>query len=293
MGESTVTAVQQAVNETGAPEQATVFAFAPEETGGMALVEVAAPPQAEAGDAPSQERGDGGGQAAETQPAEPENGVSQGARGPRFEGRSQVEIGRAFAKANDRLRTKYERMLEQDPDRAIGRRLVEDLMQREHLTEADARKTLDDRFYAAQARRDGIPESLARDIAALKKGAAVQPREPEFDAEQKAAEVQSEMAALPLPDDFDVEAAYRDPAFSELLMQMPTAAAVRLYYAEHKAEALSKQAEHAAQDVAEKMQARAQIPVPATPRAPVKASIDYRNLSSEEFWALKRKHDAR
>lgn len=292
MEENTVTAVQQAASETGAPEQATVFAFAPEETGGVALVEETDLPQAEAGDAPS-ERTDAGGQAAEKQPAEPENGVSQGARGPRFEGRKQAEIGMAFAKANDRLRAKYERMLEQDPDRAIGRRLVEDLMQREHLSEADARKTLDDRFYAAQARRDGIPESLARDIAALKKGAAAQPREPEFDAAQKAAEVQSEMAAMPLPEGFDVEAAFRDPAFSELLMQMPTATAVRLYHAERRAEALSKQAEHAAQDVAEKMQARAQIPVPASPRAPVKASIDYRNLSSEEFWALKRKHDAR
>ena len=262
-----------------APAPANVFAFGPESDpdGGDSAAEQVG----EEAPAPEANR------SAEEEP-------SDGGDGQQPEDNRQKKVGHAFAQQNrkmQQMRAENE-ALRNDPDRLIGRRLVEDLMAREGMTEEQARQTLDERYAAAYAKRENIGEGVARDIELLKRQVGLknnshppdQQGNEEFDADARAAEIKDEIANMELPEGFDPEAAYADPGFAELLLDMPTKAAVRVYAAE-------KRAANASKDLAEKLRARQAIPQSERPNAPVSAQVNYMNMSSEDFWAEKARRD--
>lgn len=199
----------------------------------------------------------------------------------------QKKVGHAFQSESKRLKREYEKKLKTDPDRAIGRRLVEDLMARENLTEEQARQALDQRYAAAYAKRENVGEGVARDIERLKRQTGIKdtptdsPESGEdFDPDARAAEIKSEIESMDLPEGFDPASAYADQAFADLLIEMPVKAAVRVYTAEQRAA-------NAPKDIAEKLRARQQIPQAERPNAPVTPNVNYMDMGSEDFFAEK------
>ena len=100
-------------------------------------------------------------------------------------------------------------------------------------------------------------------------------------------EIVQELAALEaggkLPEDFDLQSACADPAFASLLLELPAAAAVRLYLAERRAD----RAEQEARDsVAARMQQRGSLPRMSRAGGLVSAEPDYMSMSGAEFRKL-------
>lgn len=255
-----------------APEPATVFGYEPEadpvgedQTATQAGEEAPAPEANSSGEEPP-----------------------EGADGQQPD-KHQKKVGHAFQRESTRLKREYEQRLKNDPDRAIGRRLVEDLMARENMTEEQARQALDQRYAAAYAKRENVGEGVARDIELLKRRAGIENtpsdnQNEDFDAEARAAEIKSEIASMELPDGFNPDDAYADPEFAQLLLEMPTSAAVRVYAAERKAA-------NAPMDIAEKLRARQQIPQAERPNAPVSPQVNYLDMSSEDFFEEKARRE--
>ena len=75
-----------------------------------------------------------------------------------------------------------------------------------------------------------------------------------------------------------VEAYLKDPAFADMLKEMPCRAAVRLYDATRLTDAA---------DVIEKLKARRSLPSSMRPSAPVSGERDYAGMSGAQFRRLK------
>lgn len=88
-----------------------------------------------------------------------------------------------------------------------------------------------------------------------------------------------------IPESFDLQAASQDPAFVDLLLELPPEAAVRVYTAEQRAD----QAEKAARErVTSEVRSRGALPKPTRAGGAASPSADYRSMSSEEFRKLER-----
>lgn len=259
-----------------APEPANVFGFGPED-------------DPVGGDQEAMQAGEG---APAPEANSSEDDGSEGADGQQPDNH-QKKVGHAFQRESTRLKREYEQKLKTDPDRAIGRRLVEDLMARENMTEEQARQALDQRYAAAYAKRENVGEGVARDIELLKRRAGIKENpsdtqsdapDEDFDPDARAAEIKNEIASMELPDGFNPEDAYADKAFAELLLEMPTSAAVRVYMAEQKAA-------NAPKDIAEKLRARQQIPQAERPNAPVSPQVNYLDMSDDDFFEEKARRE--
>lgn len=99
-------------------------------------------------------------------------------------------------------------------------------------------------------------------------------------------EVETLVAMNALPDGFSLESAMRDPAFIQLLVEMPAQYAVRVYQAEARAHSAG---EEALQTLTARLRAREGLPQAARADAAGLPVRDYRNMSTEEFLALERK----
>ena len=86
-----------------------------------------------------------------------------------------------------------------------------------------------------------------------------------------------------LPEDFDMEKACMDPAFAQLLAELPPAAAVRVYAAEQKAAGAE---ENAREQVSARMRSRGGLPRSQRGGAMASPAPDYAGMSSEAFRSL-------
>ncbi len=87
----------------------------------------------------------------------------------------------------------------------------------------------------------------------------------------------------------------QDSAFQKLLLELPAAAAVRVYDAEHGAAAAAGQPADpdAEAAVLEKLRARRALPTPLRSAAPASAQEDFANMTSEEFERFKQRYFSR
>ncbi len=275
MEETTVSTSEAATAAAASVESANVFAFAPEP------VDVAQDEQAvQSG---SEETG-------EVATATAADEADEGGGDPDLDDKPQKEVGKAFAKEQRRLKEKYQReyeaKLNNDPLRVVGRQIVEDIMQRDGIGMDAAAKEAQERWIEAKARQNNITPEFARRVY----GATATPeRNGDFDADAKAQEVMNEIQSMQLPDGFDMNTAIADEGFAQLLIDMPTNAAVRVYAAEQRAKAAQTRAEQAPQDVAEKLRARQQIPQSTRPQRNVTPEVNYRDMPTDDFFALKEK----
>lgn len=83
-----------------------------------------------------------------------------------------------------------------------------------------------------------------------------------------------------------VEAYLKDPAFADMLKEMPYRAAVRLYDATRLTDAADERM-NGALDVIEKLKARRSLPSSMRPSAPVSGERDYAGMSGAQFRRLK------
>lgn len=255
--------MEETVIMTNESAPATVFAFAPEDVSPVDAGEAADPV------------GDG------VQGADEQTVVGadapEGVDAPLSEAKDQKDIGRAFAAESRRLQAKYEKQLADDPVRALGRMMVEDLMTSGELSEADAIQKATDNFLKAVAKRDNISPNVARRLYGMEQARAQSaPEQPDAEIQRIVAEVE----AAPKPKGFDAAAAYNDEEFLTMLQQMPADKAIRLYHAEHRAT-------QEKQDIAEKLRARQAVPQTMVPQQPVSPVTDWSKVDSEAFFAEK------
>ena len=107
-------------------------------------------------------------------------------------------------------------------------------------------------------------------------------RSPEQMARELLALVESGRA----PVGFDVEQAVRDKLFLQLLAELPTYAAVRVYVAEKRS---AEAVQEAMQTLMDKLRARADLPQPMRTGSAAAPAMDYMALSSEDFAALEKR----
>lgn len=151
------------------------------------------------------------------------------------------------------------RLLESEPAYIIGCQFIQRLAAETGKGEEQAAQAL---LYAAPGGREALCACAAQDLARLKEGGRIE----------------------------DVENYLADKAFTELLLEMPAAAALRLYDAERSAqEAVQREREIGARDLLEKMAARRSLPVPIRGGMPAEGRQDYANMPSAEFAALKKR----
>lgn len=220
--------------------------------------------------------------------------------------RSQKDTGKAFAKESERVRTQAERdyaaKLEADPDRAIARRLVTDLMRSKGITEEQARQELDNGFYAAIAEREGISPGMARMLYAQQQAtpganpaqdAKTQPTQPQQqsddDVADAAMQIVEELASMRMPEGFDIETAAKDPVFAELLLEHAPASAVKIYQLQLQATSATQEAANAPQALADKLRSRAEIPQ-SSRSSSAAAPPNFKNMTTEEFRQYQREH---
>ena len=254
--------MEETVITTNESAPATVFAFAPEDVGPVDAGEAAEP----AGD---------GVQGTDQQTV---SGASapEGVDAPLSEAKDQRDIGKAFAAESRRLQAKYEKQLADDPMRALGRMMVEDLMGAGEMTEADAIQKATDNFLKAVAKRDNISPNVARRLYGMEQAKAQSAPDPDAEIQRIVAEVE----AAAKPEGFDAAAAYRDEEFVTMLTEMPVDKAIRLYHAEHKVS-------NEKQDIAEKLRARQAVPQTMVPQQPVSPVTDWGKVDSAAFFAEK------
>ena len=302
--------VNQAVNTAAAGvahEPASTFAFAPSP----------ASPEA-AGGAAGEQKGAGAVDAqrsADAQGKEPRRGQPQ---------QDQKQIGNAFKLESERVRkqaraeayaeakAEYEKKAATDPVRAVGLRVVTSIMRETNMTLEEAAREADKRFYDGIAAREKISPAMARvlfkdeapsqmidkpDDAAGKKTAGAEPAKPGDEggakngtAEQRINHIVSELQSMQLPDGFDMEAACKDEAFLDLLMDPDNTpkAAVRIYHAEQRAKQSELEAKDAPQTVADQLRARSALPQQTKAGAPA-GPKRYADMTSEEFAAEKKR----
>lgn len=242
------------------PVPANVFAFGPEES---APVDEAQPAESvgEEAQASVEQTVDAG---------EPAEGVDA-----QFTDQEQVNkaIGKEKARIREQARQEYERKLNDDPYRQLGKLMAEDLMTNKDLSEEEAIKEATNSFLQAIAKRDGLSLGTAKKIY----GKEIQQGIKDAASGQSDIDrIVEDVKAAPKPEGFDEAQAYSDPAFLELLQEMPAKAAIRVYMAENKAS-------HAGQDIAERLKARQAIPQSTRPQQPVTPKTDWTQVSTEDF----------
>ena len=242
------------------PVPATVFAFGPEDSAPVDEAQPEAEPVGEEAPAPEEQKVE----------------AEESADGVDGQLTDQDAVNKAIGKEKHRIREQarqeYEKKLQEDPVRQLGRLMLDDLMTNKDLSEEEAIKEATDNMLKAIAKRDGVSIGVAKKLYASEirqevKNAANQPDIDRIAAEVKAAEK---------PEGFDEATAYEDLAFLELLQEMPAKAAIRVYMAEQKAS-------HAEQDIAEKLKARKAIPQSTRPQQPVTPKTDWTQVSREDF----------
>ena len=245
---------------TESPAPANVFAFGPEDSAPVDEVQQAEPAgeEVQASDEQTVEAG------------EPAEGVDAPLTDQEQVNRA---IGKEKARIREQARQEYERKLADDPYRQLGKLMAEDLMTNKDLSEEDAIKEATNNFLKAIAQRDGLSLGAAKKLY----GKEIQQGIKEATKEQSDIDrIVEDVKAAPKPDGFDEAQAYADPAFLDLLQEMPAKAAIRVYMAEQKAS-------HAGQDIAEKLKARSAIPQSTRPQQPVTPKTDWTQVSTEDF----------
>ncbi len=276
-----------AAEAVSAPEPATVFAFAPGADGDSPV---------DAGQEGSGEADLQGGElqaSGETVEAEDSaegvDGPDQTEDGNRDRTPSQAEIGHAFGRESKRLQDKYRREYEDrlaaDPAYLAGRRMIQDIADREGIPYDQAAQKAEERWIEAVARREGVSVNVARLLVqqapsqpAPQTQAQAAPEAP--DTAAQATEILEGLLAVPKPDGFDLDAAMQDPGFVQMATELPPDAAVRVYAAEQRAK-------QAPQSVAERLQARQQIPQSSRPQQAATPVTDWARASEDQFYAEK------
>ena len=119
-----------------------------------------------------------------------------------------------------------------------------------------------------------------------------EPEQPtEAQEENPFVEAANELAGMErdgaLPEGFALSEAVQDPAFAQLLMELPAKAAVRVYMAERKAE----QAERDAREkLSETIRVRNALPKSTRADRAVAATPDYMNMSEAAFRMLEQQY---
>ena len=92
-----------------------------------------------------------------------------------------------------------------------------------------------------------------------------------------------------LPEGFDAERAFADPALAALILSegIPVEYAVRIYIAEKKA---AEAEQSARQRVTDEVRQRGALPRPQRAGVAVQSGLDYRGMSSEEFRQLEQQY---
>ncbi|HMM30354.1 MAG TPA: hypothetical protein PKB13_01115 [Clostridia bacterium] len=203
------------------------------------------------------------------------------------QGDGQDKVGHAFAQERKRIQQQFEQKLANDPLRILGQQIVGDIKRvQPDISEAEALTIATNNLMQAISAREGITPNVARAIYGQAVQNAVQPAEPtETDTNERAAHIAEELTTMQMPDGFDLVKAKDDPAFLQLLWDMPASAAVRVYHAEQSAKTAQTKA---AQDVAEKLQARQQLPQPMAKELPVTPNVDYNTMSDDAVLAARR-----
>ncbi len=263
MENSVNTSAPEAVVNDSAP--ATVFAFAPEDTEQNPV---------DAGDVPAVEQEEQAEQTA-VEPTEGSDGVSD----QLAEAKGQKDIGRAFRAESKRLEEKYRKQLETDPIRLLGKLMIDDLLENSDLSEEDAIKTATENFLKAVAKRENISPNVARRLYGVK-GEKAQTAEQHSTPDDEAQRILADVEAATKPAGFDLETAFADQTFIDLLTQVPAEIAIRLYHAEHRVGT-------EAQDLAEKLRARQSVPKTMVPSQPVSPKTDWLSVDSAAFQAEK------
>jgi len=250
--------VETQATEASAP--ATVFAFGPEDGGSVDEIQQAAPVGEEA-------------QGSDAQTVE-EDGVDGQAM-------DQDKVNKAIGKEKHRIREQarqeYEAKLAADPARQLGQMMIEDLMTNKGLTADEAAKEATDNFIKAIARRDNVSVGVAKKLYGKEIKAAVKEA---ADEQGDIDRIVQDVMKADKPEGFDPEVAYADEGFLDLLREMPAKAAIRVWMAEQRAD-------HAGQDIAEKLKGRQAIPQSTRPQQTVTPRKDWLNASREDFLAEK------
>ena len=240
------------------PEPATVFGFAPPSE--QAVAEPAPEPAADQ---------------RESSANESENtGEASEAAAPQLTDERQQN---AFESQRKRYQREIEN-LRKDPAMEVGEQLIRDVMRQNNVSRDEAVGTIRQRFVDAYAKRENIGPDAARKLMQMD---AQEAREAEGPSpEERAKRIVDDLLNTDLPEGFDTDAAVNDEAFQKLLVEYPVKAAVRIYQAERKANEAPKA-------VADRLRARQSVPASTRPQQPVNASRNYRDMSSEDFFALK------
>lgn len=148
-------------------------------------------------------------------------------------------------------------------------------------------------------RTDGASSAIERQLTGAPQAAAepagAQPgaaqAAPETDDAPEFGRMVNELAELmrsgALPEGFDLQAACQDAAFLQLTMELPLAAAVRVYAAEQRATQADARAKA---ELSEQMQRRAALPQAIRGTGGAGVTRDYAGMSSEEFRALEQQY---
>lgn len=260
VGEENTGAVVTTENVTTAAEQtapsiepATVFGFAPEDSGP---------------DVADQEQ-------KQEQPA-PQGNEKPGVTG---EDAAPEFPDERTHKAFEAQRKRYQREMESlraDPAMEVGEQLIRDVMSQDGCSRKDAVGKIRQRFIDAYAKRENVGQDAARRLMRMQLEEERQQTTEEPSPEERAHAIVDQLMQVNVPEGFDMDAAVNDPGFQELLVEYPAAAAVRIYQAEQRAN-------QAPQQVADRLRARQSVPASTRPQQSVLPEPNFSEMSSEDF----------
>lgn len=225
---------------------------------------------------------------------EQETEVDAPAQDPK-EGRLPQQAQEAFGKEMQRIRqaerARYEQMLQADPARTIGHRMLTDLMQRQGVTMEQAAQMVETNFIKAFAEREGVSEHIARMMLSNQQPQQRQPAQGNQsvpDVNARAAQIRQELETAELPDGFDFDEAIQDEDFAQTLLDgAPVKVAAKLYM---KIKQANQTAAQAPQKVADQLRARQGLPQPGKPQQPITPKQNFFAMTDEEFFDWERKH---
>ena len=298
------TASGQGAEAGSAFEPVSDFAFAPEPVSQGTANQAAQPAGQKGAGAVDAQR------SAEARGNEPRNDSAQN----RFQRQQpQKDIGKAFDKESERVRTQaqreYEQKLAADPHRKVAMLMIADVMRNEGITEEQAIQKIENGFYASIAEREGVSIGMARMLYAQQQAATQQtvsganpaqdvkpnqntqqqqPAQPSVNEEASA--IVDELLSMDMPDGFDLDAAIADMEFTKLLRQYPTEAAVENYQLRQQAASASQAAANAPQQLADKLRSRAEIPQ-SSRSSSAAAPPNFKTMTTEEFRMYQREHN--
>lgn len=254
---TTENAAPAAEQTTPSIEPATVFGFAPEDSG----PEVAVQEQNQEQPAPQ---------------GNEKPGVTGEDAAPEF---PDERTHKAF----EAQRKRYQREMESlraDPAMEVGEQLIRDVMRQDGCSREDAVGKIRQRFIDAYAKRENVGQDAARRLMRMQLEEERQQTPEEPSPEERAHAIVDELVSMETPQGFDMDAAVNDQAFVDLLSKYPPEAAVRIYAAEQRAN-------QAPQQVADMLRARQSVPASTRPQQSVMPEPNFSGMSSEDFFAYK------